>query len=46
MAVGGCIFLVAPMAFLGIAEVRMWLPVFLIAGGSLALLGIKRYRDA
>lgn len=46
MTVGGCILVIAAIAFMNIAEVRQWLPVFLIAGGALAVFGVKRFRDA
>jgi hypothetical protein len=45
VAAGGCILLIAPMLFLGVAEVRQWLPVFLVAGAALAVFGVKGYRD-
>ena len=46
MAAGGCILIIGALAAFGIAEVRQWFPAILIAGGMLAFMGIKRYRDA
>ena len=46
LAASGCILIITLMAFLNIAEVRQWSPVFLIGGGALAWFGLTKYRDA
>lgn len=46
MIVAGAILVIGSLAFIGDAEIRQWLIVFLIGGGVLVFWSIKKYRDA
>ena len=45
MIVAGALLIIGSLAFIGDAEMRQWLIVFLIGGAVLAFWGIKKYRD-